>query len=349
MLGSQLRRPTMRDVATRAGVSFKTVSRVVNDEDGVSADLVLRVERAIGELGYQPDDRARRLRQGDTRTGAIGFVMVDVANPFFSSLLRGIEDVATANRSLVLSGSTDGDADREALLVEAFASRRVDGLIVVSSSASGPIHREIGRGTPTVFVDLEPPSLVADIVRSDHLGGIRLAVEHLHRHGHQAIAFFGDDPSIFSAGLRLKGYRQAMKRLGLAVGPDHVHTHRLRAEQWREFALDFFARSPDVTAVVTAQNFVTIGTTHALHERGLQHTIALVGFDEVLLADVVEPGISLVPQDPARLGQRAADLLFARIDGSAAAPVREVIAPSLIARGSGELHPRSVAPARRSG
>src|SRR5688572_1091770 len=130
-VGDRARRPTLRDVAEHAGVSFKTVSRVVNDEGGVSPELSVRVESAIAQLGYRPDSRARHPRQGAAQTGTVGFLLSDVGNPFFSAILRGIDDVARERGALVLTGSTDGDRDRESQLVDAFVSRRVDGLIVV--------------------------------------------------------------------------------------------------------------------------------------------------------------------------------------------------------------------------
>jgi DNA-binding LacI/PurR family transcriptional regulator len=369
------RRPTLRDVASRAGVSFKTVSRVVNGESGVSVDLVERVEKAIDALGYRPDDRARRLRLGGARTGVIGFVLVDVGNPFFASILRGIEEVARQHGCLVITGSSDGMADRQDQLVEAFISRRVDGLIVVTSSDRSPtLDAEVRRGTPLVYLDLEPTAVRADLVRSDHHGGTVLATEHLLAHGHRDIAFFGDDPSIFSARLRRDGFIAAMDRAGVAV-PEHrfVHHHG-HTEEWREIALDYLrgthgggapatrlgapstlgagtARSSrssraaaprrPPTAIVTAQNFITLGTIHALHELGLEQRIAVVGFDDVELGDVVTPGITVVPQQPKALGRRAATMLFQRIDGSTVRPRREIFPSELIARGSGEIRPRA--------
>ena len=329
----------MRDVAERAGVSFKTVSRVVNAEAGVSDDLLVRVEEAIAELGYRPDDRARHLRQGGTRTGAIGFVLVDVANPFFSSILRCIEEVARHHGYLVLAGSSDGLQEREDQLVEAFVARRVDGLIVVSSgSGNGPLRHELERHTPLVFLDLEPADLTVDLVRSDHYGGAVLATRHLLAHGHRDIAFFGDLPSVFSAGLRLDGYRAAMAEAGVPVDEHRVVHGRHGSDVWRQVILDHLAGERP-TALFTAQNFITVGATRALHELGLHEAIAHVGFDDVELADVVQPGITVVPQQPLELGRRAAERLFARIAGLDALPTREVIESPLILRGSGEIPP----------
>jgi LacI family transcriptional regulator len=340
MSRDQQRRPTMRDVADRAGVSFKTVSRVVNEEAGVSTELVARVAGAISELGYRPDDGARRLRQGGS-SQVIGFVLVDVANPFFSSILRGIEEVARRQGYLVLSGSTDGDVEREHQLIETFIDRRVDGLIVVpSDSAGGPLFGEIARGTPVVFLDLEPEDAAVDLIRTDHLGGATIATKHLLRHGHTQIAFLGDDPAVFSAGLRLRGFQQAIAEAGLTVREEHIICGHYPPERWYELALALMRGPRPPTALFTAQNLVTIGGVRALHHLGLHRQVALVGFDEVELATAVEPGITVVPQYPLDLGRRAAELLFARLAGLTSALQREVIVNSLIARGSGEIKPQ---------
>ena len=330
----------MRDVAERAGVSFKTVSRVVNDEGGVRDDLVASVWRSVEELGYRRDDRARRLRQAGSRTGTIGFVLVDVANPFFSTLLRGIEEVARDADYLVFAGSSDGLPERENQLVEAFVARRVDGLIVVASGPGlGSLGAEIERGTPVVFLDLEPGGLTGDLVRSDHHGGAALATRHLQAHGHRDIAYFGDDPAVDSAGLRLTGYRDAMREAGMAIDESRIVHGRHTPEVWRNILTDYLARPHPPTALFTAQNFITIGATQALHKLELHSTIAQVGFDDIALADVVQPGISVVPQHPLDLGRRAAKLLFTRIAGSIGPPVRDIVAASMIARGSGEIPP----------
>lgn len=342
MTASRLRRPTMRDVAREAGVSFKTVSRVVNGGDGVSAVVVARVEQAILALGYHPDGRARHLRSGDSRTGAIGFVLVDVGNPFFSSILRGIEEVARAEDCLVLAGSTDGLVDREDQLVAAFVARRVDGLIVVpSGTGDGALGAELLRGTPIVFLDLEIGTATVDVVRSDHYGGAYAATAHLLAHGHRDIAFFGDDPRIFSASLRLDGFRAALADAGVTVPDSRVVTGHFTTAVWDDTISRYLGRPDLPTAMFTAQNFVTIGGASALHRRGLQHRVAQVGFDDVDLAEVVHPGLTVVPQHPGELGRRAAELLFRRIDGSDEPVQHVVLASPIIERGSGEIAPPS--------
>jgi LacI family transcriptional regulator len=340
------RRPTLRDVALEAGVSFKTVSRVVNGEKNVSEVLAQRVGAAIATLGYRPDARARHLRQHASSSGAIGFVLVDVANPFFSAILRGIEDVARKMDCLVLSGSSDGDPDRQNQLVREFIARRVDGLIVVPvADDSGTLDREIERGTAVVFLDLEPSNLNADVVRSDHLGGARAATQHLLDIGHRDIAFFGDASEVFSASQRLAGFHTTMQQVGAGV-PDHrVVTGHYGPTEWYDLALDYLARPSLPTAILSAQNFATVGVTQALHKLGLQHDIAQVGFDDVDLAAAVTPGITVVPQHPSDLGRRAAEVLYDRINDAAGPRVHDIVPSALILRGSGEIPPPVASPA----
>jgi LacI family transcriptional regulator len=335
------RRPTMRDVAQVAGVSLKTVSRVVNAEEGVSEDLVTRVERAVHLLRYRPDERARNLRQSDSRPTSIGFAMVDVANPFFSSIFRGLEEVAREHDCLVFSGSSDGDPARQDKLIETFISRRVDGLVIVpSGDGISVMTEEIIHGTPIVFLDCEPHEHASDLVRSDHFGGAVQITRHLLERGHTRIGFLGDDPRIFSAGLRLDGFRKAMAEAGIPAHEQLILTGHHTPSEWRRLALDWLRDlDPRPTAVVTAQNFVTIGAVQALHELGLHWEIALIGFDEIELSDVVEPGISLIPQQPRELGRRAGELLFRRLNGATDEPVREILTSPIIERGSGEIRP----------
>ena len=163
-------RPTMKDVATRAGVALKTVSRVVNDEPGVTPETASRVRNAINELGFRRNDSARLLRKG--QTASIGLIMEDIGDPFYSALSRAVEDVAHWNGSLLFTGSSDEDPQREQELVLALCARRVDGLIVIPASGD---HRyllpEIAAGVASVFVDRPAGMIEADAVLADNVGG----------------------------------------------------------------------------------------------------------------------------------------------------------------------------------
>src|SRR5579859_3226615 len=178
------RAPTMRAVAALAGVSLKTVSRVVNREPGVSQELLDRVDDAIRLLDYRHNATASSLRRTDRRTATIGLLLEDVSNPFASAINRAIEDVARERRTLVLAGSTDGDSQREVDFVRALASRQVDGLIVVPvTQDQRALLNERRLGLPMVFVDRIAVSLDVDSVTADNREGARLAVHHLAQHG----------------------------------------------------------------------------------------------------------------------------------------------------------------------
>jgi LacI family transcriptional regulator len=338
------RRPTMRDVAAAAGVSVKTVSRVVNDEAAVREVVAERVRAAIAALGYRPDHRAQLLRRRGTASSTIGFVPLDVSNPFFSAIYRGLEDVAWAHGYVVVAGSSDGSLERGEAILKRLIGARVDGLVVVPAGDDHTLlAEEVGRGTPVVLLDLEVDDVSVDLVRSDHRGGARLAVRHLIAHGHRDIAFLGDVPTIFSARERYRGYVDAMRAARIKRRPEWT-VHGLDTSAAAATVRALFAPGADAvpSALFTAQNFVTMGAVHALHELGLHGTVALAAFDDVDMADVVDPALTVVPQQPADLGRHAGELLLDRIRGHRGPARRVILENDLIVRGSGEIAPAAI-------
>ena len=329
-------RATMNDVAARAGVSLKTVSRVVNGEPGVLPATAERVSQAIAELGFRRNDSARQLRTG--RAAGIGLILEDVADPFYSVLTRAVEQVTRDNDCLLLTGSCDDDPDREQELAMALCERRVDGLVMVPSATDHSyLAHEINAGVPVVFVDRPPINLAADVVLTDNVGGVRDGVNHLIAGGHRTIAYLGDDPAIFTARERLTGYRAALTAAGIPVDESLIVMAKPEPAAIRA-ALDRLLSGPDaVTALFTGNNRLTTAVLRELS--GRVDRPALVGFDDFELADLIEPGLTVVAQDPAGLGRVAATLLFDRLAGLSGAPRRVVLPTVLIPRGSGELPP----------
>lgn len=330
----------MREVAALAGVSLKTVSRVINAEPGVSAELATRVSAAIERLDYRHNLQASSLRRVDGKSATIGVILEDIANPFSSTLHRAIENVAVKRGVLVLAGSLEEDAARERELVSAFASRRVDGLIIMPASHDHSyLLNERKAGTALVFVDRPPSFLDADTVLADNVGGVRRGIQHLHGHGHRRIAYLGDLQTIMTATLRYQGYREELDAHGVQVDARLVG-HDLRGIEAAEaLTAGFLAQDPPPTAIFAMQNLLTIGAYRALRRLGLHHRVALVGFDDFLLADLLDPGITVIAQDPAAMGTAAAELLFSRLDGDRSPTVHRIIPTRLIARGSGEIPP----------
>jgi LacI family transcriptional regulator len=331
----------MRDVAALAGVGVMTVSRVVNGRGGVGPERAARVWQAIEQLDYRHNVTARNLRLTGQPTATIGVLLQDVANPPSAELLRAVEKVVGERNCLVLCASSDGSPERERALLAAFCTRGVDGLIIFPCA---PDHRyllpEVRRGIQVVFTGRTAPTLAADTVLSDNVGGARGAVAHLMARGHTRIGFLGNLAQASStAAERYRGYAAALADGGIA--PDESLIRRdVDSAQSAQRAVGELLRSPHFpTAVFTAQYLLTLGTRTALAAMGRQWDVAHVGFDDIPFAGVVEPGITVVTQDPVAMGTIAAQLLLKRIREPGAPPQTVNVPVSLIVRGSGELPP----------
>jgi LacI family transcriptional regulator len=336
------RRATLHDVAALAGVSIKTVSRVVNGEPGVRSDLVRRVEEAAARLDYRPNMAASSLRRAKGRTATLGLMLEDVANPYSSAVHRAIGDVAAKRGVAVLATSLDEDPALEREVARTMILRRVDGLVIVPTGTDhGYLRREIEAGLAVVFIDRPPNFLDADTVLVTNRDGAREAVDHLLAHQHRRIAFLGDLSTIVTARERWAGYEAAMRRAGIPIDERLVRRDLRDREAAERATLDLLRLPADVapTALFTSQNLVTIGALQALRHEGSQHRVALVGFDDVELADLLAPGVTVVAQDPYGIGRAASDLLFARLDGDRGPTQRIVVPTRLIVRGSGEIAP----------
>ncbi len=330
----------MRDVAALAKVSIKTVSRVVNGEAGVSPRLLRRVLAASERLSYQHNLTASNLRRSNGRSATIGVVLEDVANPFSSALHRSIEDVAVRRGVLVLAGSSDEDEERERKLVSAFASRRVDGLIIQPSSHDHSyLLVERRAGTAIVFVDRPPAFFDADTVLTDNAAGVRRGVRHLIAHGHRRIGYLGDMHTIATAADRHRGYVDELANQKVELEERLVRIDLRGIEKSEAAATELLKLSQPPTALFTGQNLITIGAFRALRRMDLHRRVALIGFDDILLADLLEPGITVIAQDPTAIGRAAAQVLFRRLDGDRAPSEHQIVLTRLIARGSGEIAP----------
>ena len=316
-------RPTMKDVASKAGVALKTVSRVVNGEAGVTPETAKRVQGAIEDLGFRRNESARLLRTGQTAT--LGFIADDWTNADQAAVYRGLEDVARANGYLLYSGSTDHDAQREEQLALAMCARRVDGLIIIPTPGSHDyLVSEIEAGVAAVFV-LEPPARVrADEVLPDERDGARTAVAHLIAHGHRRIGLVSGDPAAYRATQLRAGYTQAMATAGLTADP-----------AWTTLTPESLPGAP-VTAVLCADRSQTEAVIRAIVEPG---RMAVVGFGDFPLADLVVPPVTVLSYDAMLIGRTAGELLVRRLAGEQAPPRTVLVPVRLITRGSAEFPP----------
>jgi len=332
-------RATMVDVAARAGVSLKTVSRAINGEPGVSAQTVEKVRAAAAELRYARNDLAASLRQG-RGSDTIGLVTEDVANPFYSAIAKAVEDAARDRGCLLVTASAGEDADLERELVSAMLRRRVDAILIVPASRDHRYLETDGLLGRAVFLDRPPARVKADAVLVANAAGAQRAVEHLLARGHRRVAFLGDDLRVTTARERLAGYRAALAGAGIEPDDELVSVANHTSDAARASLATLLrlpaARRP--TAVLAGNNRCTIGALQTLGGPPAErHSVALIGFDDFELADLL--GVTVVRTDPTRIGRLGAELAFARMDGDTGRPQRHVLEAELVPRGSGELPP----------
>jgi len=323
----------MKDVAVAAGVSLKTVSRVVNAAPNVDAELADRVSRAIARLGYRRNDLASSLRAGRS-TSTIALIVEDLGNAFYSTIARAVAQVAREHDTLLLTSSLEEDAEEEEKLIHELCRRRVDGLLVVPAGTDHSYLRaEIEMGIAAVFLDRPPVGLDADTVLIDNQGGARSAVEHLIGLGHERIGVLLDSPAIYTARQRLEGVLAAFAASTVAFDErlvrDGLHEPGLAADA----AAALLDGPTPPTAFFCGNNRITIGALTELIRRDVEAEV--VGFDDFESSGLLPRRFTVVTYDNRELGRLGAQLLFERIDGSRTPPVRAVLPTRLEARGIG--------------
>jgi len=330
--GVRPKRPTMVDVAREAGVALRTVSRVVNNDPTVGPENAAKVRVAIATLNFRPDERARQLRTGITGTIGAAVRRIAEVNP----ALAAIEQTARTWGQTLLAASTDFDEAREREILISMCRQRLDGIIVEPIGESHSyLEPELEAGIPVVAMDRPMSGIAADCVMSDNASGIGMAFHHLHGHGHRRIAYIGDSERVFSGRERAAAFRAALRSHGQPV-EGLVHPGELTPERVAA-ALDVALHgAAPATALVTGNMDTTIAVLRLLGREAASR-LAIVGFDEVPLADLLQPALTVVAQDTATIGRTAIELLRARI-ADPARPLQTVIVPlELRIRGSGEV------------
>ncbi|GAB2922650.1 LacI family DNA-binding transcriptional regulator [Nonomuraea fastidiosa] len=330
--------PTLADVGREAGVTAKTVSRVLNGDGPVAGRTRERVLAAVRRLGYRPNLMARNIRIG-ARDATVGLVIPELGDPFFGAVAGGVEHAVRARGLTLIVGSSEETAAREEALIATFLNRRVSALLIVP--AAGGDHRHLraerAAGLPVVFLDRPPARLTADCVVSANREGSRAGVAHLIARGHRRIGFVGDLPALYTRRERLRGYRDALAAAGLPFERTLVTTGHGPEAAARATLRLLGLREPP-TALFAGNDLAALGAVVALARAG-RKDVALVGFDDPPLAEALDPPLTVVAQDPAGIGGAAAELALARLDGDRSRARRTVVPTRLIARGSGELPP----------
>jgi LacI family transcriptional regulator len=326
---------TIKHVAARAGVSFTTVSHVVNRTRPVSDSARLRVERAIAELGYFPSAVARALKTSQTRI--LGVIVPNITNPFFSELTRGIEDVCVRNHYSVFLCNGDDDRERQGHSLEILLGRRVDGVVLATPTgpAAAIAKRLSGTNVKTVVVDRSVAGLESDRVRIDHHAGARLAVDHLLSLGHRRIACLAGPSSFAVSRARVAGWRKALARAGVKPANDWLLEGEFRAADGHELTRRLLARG-DVTAIFASNDLLGIGALRAAAEQGwaVPKALSVIGFDGIEMGAYTYPALTTVGYPIRSIGETAATVLIDRIAGRRTETSDIVVAPGIILRES---------------
>lgn len=321
--------PTMRDVATLAGVSVMTVSRALHDDPRITEETKTRVRVAVNQLGYLRNDTARNLRMG-RGADAIGLVIGNLANPFYSQLALGVGEVAEQHGLIVMFVNAGRDVEREARLVSDLLSRRVEGIIVAPEGedqqhlAAGPM-----RGVPVVFVARPPSGITADCVLVDDFAGTKEATGRLIARGHTRVGFVGLPSTVWTGAERFRGFQAAMTEAGLRSYKRYVRYQESDAAAAEKTVQSLLAMPTPPTALFAANNRNMFGALRAASASA--NPIALAGFDDFELADLLALPLIVVAYDPVELGREAARLLLDRVGAHGAkTPPRRVIIPTSV-------------------
>ena len=322
----------IQNVATAAGVSTASVSRYLAGQNVRSAEAI---RAAIADLDYSPSTVARSLKSG--RHGSIGVVVPDIMNPFFAHLVRGIEAEARKSGHQVILANSDESAEQEEGLVKALI-QRIDGLIIAPIMEEDRSVLSLSHtGIPVVLVDRDVTTTNYDRVLVDNLSGIKQAIDHLVSLGHTDIAFIGGPLSSTPGRARHSGYLLSMAEHDLRHRPEYVVLSDFREDGGHVSMRELWALSDRPTAVVIANNLMTIGALKALNELSVRvpAAISIIGFDDLSFANLLNPPLTVVSRDDMNQGAQAARLLFDRISGERTSAGRVTTLPvNLVVRQS---------------
>lgn len=319
---------TMRDVAARAGVSAKTVSRVFNDDPHVLPHTRERVQQVMRELNYVPNVLATTFRAG--RSSVIGVAVPDIVDPFFAAIVRAVDAVARGAGMSTLVASLGEDPDDERATVESLLGRKLSGLIVAPVSDDQAYLERWQASTPIVCVDRGPTNLRTDTFTADDEGGAFAATAHLLGHGHRRVAYLGDALHRSTEQARVAGWRRALEEAGVAVDEELVGAGVATAADAERAADRIRGLADPATAIFSANARTTMALVRALRDDPLP----LVGFGDFPLADLLRPAVTVIDQSPGRMGRRAAERVLSRLSAPDGATEPAVVGVTLVERDS---------------
>lgn len=328
------KRVTMADVAREAGVSLMTVSRAVNDKDGISDATRERVRAIANRLGYRPSLIARSLVTD--RTGTIGLVVIDNANPFFSEISRGVEHAAYHEGYSVFLCNTEEDPQRERDILRSLEEKRVDGIVLCSSRLDDSDLRSALTQSKTVLINRRTADRCYGTVLVDDVKGGQTATDYLIQRGHCAIGFLAGPERSFSGQQRGEGYRRALTNAGISPNPAWERHCLPIVDSARETAYYLLRDIPELTALFCYNDLSAVGAIQACTHLGrkIPDDIAIIGFDDIALAALVTPALTTCHVPMYDIGQAAMHLLIQHIQGHSNGYHEIIFQPDLVIRDS---------------
>lgn len=326
---------TIREVAEKAGVSFTTVSHVINNTRFVSEETRERVLAAMEELHYRQNALARSLRSGKTHT--LGLILPDSSNPFFADIGRSVEAAAFELGYSVILCNTESDLHREQLYVDVLSKKQVDGVIFVATGdQANSAELLVSLNLPVVLVDREILGIGLDSVLADNCQGGMLATNHLIQFGHRRIACITGPSYLTPSAERITGFSQAMEAAQIKVEDSYLLRGDFHSESGYTCTRQLLSLPEPPTAIFSCNDLMAIGVLRAAAEAGLRlpQDLSIVGFDDIELASYTSPPLTTISQPIGEIGRIATHLLVDRMEDKTLSPRREILPPKLIVRGS---------------
>lgn len=331
-----MEKSTIMDVALRANVSKTTVSRVLNDSPLVKEKTKAKVKRVIEELNYKPSELARSLRMNETKT--IGVIVSNILNPFFTNMVRGIEDVAQKFDYAIVLCNTDEQPDKEKKYLEMLLSKSVDGLIIASTGSMND-YSLIEKGFPAVFVDRRPDEKYKnrfDTILVDNINGSAEAVEHLLDSGYKRIGIIAGSGDATTGYERLLGYKKALKKRNIAEDESLIKHGTFLGSMAEQHAKQLLLENK-CDSIFVANNMMLLGVLNAIYSLGMKipQDVGIVTFDDMEWMQYIQPRLTVVAQPTYEIGTLAVTTLLDKIANKDQAVPRETILPvTLIKRKS---------------
>jgi DNA-binding LacI/PurR family transcriptional regulator len=328
-------RPTIYDVARLAGVSTATISRALNGTGQIAPATRRAIEQAVEQLGYRPNTIARSLVTKTTQT--IAFLLPDITNPFYASLVSGIQELALERDHTMLLCTTEGDPEREEQYLSLLRAKQVDGALVDGLVLPAEqIAEFVAEGFPIVCLDRDIESPTIPLVQVDNVFGARLAAEHLVELGHTEIAHVAGAPALRISEERIAGFAEALLEGGVRIDPRLVVTGKFTEQGGFEATRSLLAAGREFTAVFAANDLSAIGVVNAITGSGrrVPEDVSVVGFDDLRLAAFTSPPLTSVRQPAREIGRRATEILIDLTHGAQVEQLLYLLEPELVVRGS---------------